>query len=153
MGLKKEKEKIKRALEWVDDVRIIFGMKGYIEQYDPNDKMAENYIPQKPKRIYIEKEKVKILEAVNASDDKGMLGGLKWFILLYDSKDTYSDLRDAPIANWELSMPFGRKLTRKQFKEMLDGRADDDGEMYTIEQVKERLKEHRKERKKFWDEI
>jgi hypothetical protein len=50
-------------------------------------------------------------------------------------------------------MPFGRKLTRKQFKKVLDDRADDDGEMYTIEQVKERLKGRSKERKKFWDEI
>jgi hypothetical protein len=72
---------------------------------------------------------------------------------LYDSKDTYSDLKDAPIASWEVSMPFGRKLTRKQFKKVLDDRADDDGEMYTIEQVKERLKGRSKERKKFWDEI
>lgn len=72
---------------------------------------------------------------------------------MYDSKDTYSDLKDAPIASWEVSMPFGRKLTRKQFKKVLDDRADDDGEMYTIEQVKERLKGRSKERKKFWDEI
>jgi hypothetical protein len=82
MSLKKEKEKIKRALAWVDDVRIIFGMKGYIEQYDPNDKMAESYTPQKPKRIDIEREKVKILEVVNASEDKGLLGGLKVYSIV-----------------------------------------------------------------------
>jgi len=51
MDLTVEKEKIKRAFEKVDDVRIIFGMKGYIEQYDPNDKMAENYTPQKAKKL------------------------------------------------------------------------------------------------------
>lgn len=84
MNLKLEKEKIKRAFERVDDVRIIFGMKGYIEQYDPNDKMAENYTPQKAREIDIAKEKQKIIKTVEVAEDKGLLGGLKWFILLYD---------------------------------------------------------------------
>jgi len=154
MNLPKEKEKIKRALSRVDDVRIIFGMKGYIEQYDPNDKMAENYTPQRAKKIDIAKEKQKIIQAVEAAKDKGLLGGLKWFILLYDPEDTYSDLKMAPVASWEMSMPFGRKLTRKQFAEYLDRDLNDgEGVVFSMKQLKKELKRHSDERKKLWDAV
>ena len=153
MDLKLEKEKIKRALVKVDDVRIIFGISGYIDQYDSKDKMGWNYIPQRARKIDIAKEKEKIVKAVEAAKGKGLLGGLKWFVLLYDAKDTYDDLKTAPIASWEMSMPFGRKITRRQFEEHLRRAIEDDGPGYTMEEVKEHIKKHSEERKEFWDAI
>jgi len=90
---------------------------------------------------------------VEEAKDKGLLGGLKWFILLYDPEDTHSDLKNAPIASWEMSMPFGRKLTRKQFAEYLYRDYDENDKGMTIKQVKEELKRRSEERKKFWDDI
>jgi hypothetical protein len=115
--------------------------------------MAEKYTPQKVRSIDIAKEREKIIKALEATKDKGLLGGLKWFVLLYDPDDTYSNLKEAPIASWEMSMPFGRKLTRKEFDEYMDINEDDDEERSTMDEVKAHLKLHTAERKKFWDEV